>query len=91
MAERPKGNIYYEILIAVLAIVLILTILYPTQVWKSEDEVATVCHTRMEAIQSMEIQYIALNEQFIYTDSLPKMRDVVLADVSAQESSSYAS
>lgn len=84
MAERPKGNIYYEILIAVLAIVLIGTILYPTNVWKGESDIEKVCHTRMEAIQQLEIRYISLNEpDFIYTDNLSKLRDVVLSDPEA--------
>ena len=80
MSDKLKGNIFYEILIVVLVIVLIWTILYPTKVWENEAEVEKVCHTRMEAIQQMEFRYIGLNEDFVYTDSLPKLRQVVMAD-----------
>jgi hypothetical protein len=81
MAEKLKGNIFYEILIVILAIVLIWTILYPNKVWENEAELEKVCHTRMETIQNMEFRYIGLNQPYyIYTDSLPLLRDVVMSD-----------
>ncbi|MCK4826356.1 hypothetical protein KA005_62010, partial [bacterium] len=57
MAKKVKGNIFYEILIVVLAVILIGTIYYPSKTWKKEEEVELVCRTRMEFIHQLEILY----------------------------------
>jgi len=78
MAARPKGNIVYEILIAVLAVALVGAILYPGKVWKDEDELQDVCRNRMKVIHQMELFY--LGEINTYSDSLPEVKDKVLSD-----------
>ncbi len=78
MAERPRGNVVYEILIVVLVAALIAAILYPAKVWKSEDELQNVCRNRMDTIHQMELFY--LGETGIYSDSLPEVKDKVLSD-----------
>ena len=57
MAKKVKGNIFYEILIVVLAVVLIGTIYYPSKTWKREEEIELVCRTRMEFIHQLETLY----------------------------------
>lgn len=81
MADQPKGNIFFEIAILILVIALIGTILYPKQVWQKEDELETVCHARMEAIQYFELYYN--NVVLTYSDTLKKVKDTVLADEAA--------
>jgi len=81
MVERPKGNILYEILIAVLVIVLIGTILYPKKTWKKEAEFESVCQTRMETIQHLEIQF--LFNQNTYSDSVAEVIENIMADPGA--------
>jgi len=81
MVERPKGNLLYEILIVVLVFVLIGTILYPRKVWKNEEEMENVCHTRMETLQHLEVQY--LFNQNVYSDSISEVLENVRADEQA--------
>ena len=50
MAEKPKGNIIYEILIIVLVVALLATILYPSRVWQDEEEAERMCRSRIMAI-----------------------------------------
>jgi len=78
MAEKPKGNIFYEILIVVLIVLLIATILYPARVWKSEDELQNICRTRMETINEMELRYYP--KANTYTDSIPALINQTLSD-----------
>ena len=78
MAEKPKGNVFYEICIVILVVALIGTILYPSKVWKREEETQDVCRTRMETIHQMEMHYITKTNT--YTDSLPELKSVVLSD-----------
>jgi len=78
MAERPKGNVVYEILIVILVAVLAGAILYPAKVWKSEDKLQDVCRNRMKAIHQMELFYIG--KVNTYSDSLPEVKDKVLSD-----------
>lgn len=78
MAEKGKGNIWYEIGIVVLVLLLIWTILYPSSVWKEEKELTGICRTRMESIQQLELRYITLTNT--YTDSMKELIDVVTSD-----------
>ena len=79
MVSKPKGNLKYEIGIAILIIVLLGAILYPAMVWKQEDITTEVCHARMSAIQQIELQFLPKN-QYLYTDSLCKAIKVVKSD-----------
>ena len=78
MDLKPKGKFIYEVVIAVLAIALILTILYPANVWKLETEEEQVCQARMEAIQMIEYRYFPKENG--YTDSIPKLIASTLMD-----------
>ncbi|NQT25625.1 hypothetical protein HQ585_09740 [candidate division KSB1 bacterium] len=78
MADKPQGNILFEIIIAVLAIILIFTILYPQKVWNKEDVQESMCRARMDAILNLELQYN--NQVWTYSDSLEKVKDAVFAD-----------
>jgi len=73
MAERAKGSILYEILIVVFVVGLIFTIVYPSKVWKKEDELQNVCRARMSALQQLEYRYMENTDTF--TDSIPKLRE----------------
>lgn len=77
MADKPKGNVLYEVLIVVLAIVLMFTILYPQRIWHREDVQESICRTRMDAIHNLELQYI--NQVYTYSDSLDKVKNLVLS------------
>ncbi|MBN2030462.1 hypothetical protein JW824_09475 [bacterium] len=81
MAEKPKGSIIYEILIVILIAVLIGTILYPARVWENEEELQSVCQTRMETIQNMELFFYISDPSSgnTYTDSIPKLKEVVFS------------
>ena len=79
MVSKPKGNLKYEIGIAILVIVLLGAILYPAKVWKQEDITKEICQARMSAIQQIELQFLPKN-QYLYTDSLCKAIKVVKAD-----------
>jgi len=78
MAEKGKGNIWYEIGIVVLVLILVWTILYPSNVWKEEKELSSICRTRMESIQQLELRYITLTNT--YTDSMKELINVVTSD-----------
>ena len=78
MAKEGRGSLFYEILIAVLVVILIGTILYPARVWRKEEALRDVCRTRMETIQQMERQYLSLVNT--YSDSIPKVKEFVLAN-----------
>ena len=67
MAERPRGNIFYEIVILILIIGLIGTILYPSRVWQNEEELQDICRNRMDAIS--QLQY-GLIHQVVAPDNL---------------------
>lgn len=81
MADKPQGNLLYEILIVILAILLIFTILYPQKVWQREDIEESICRARMEAILNLELQY--MNQVWTYSDSLEKVKQKVLEDPNA--------
>ncbi|HHS13233.1 MAG TPA: hypothetical protein ENN03_05630 [bacterium] len=70
MAERPKGNLLYEILIVVLVIVLIGAIVYPANVWKHEEELQKNCRTRMEANHLIAQLYRNQFESYTLLDSM---------------------
>jgi hypothetical protein len=78
MAERARGNIFYEILIVILIIGLIGTILYPSKIWKSEEEFENICQSRMEALAQLEYNY--LQKYNAYSDSIPALKDELLLD-----------
>ena len=80
MADKPRGNVLYEICIVILVVALIATILYPSKVWQNEGELEAVCQARMDAIHQMEFRYIAIAESF--TDSIPVLKEVVFNDPS---------
>lgn len=82
MAERPKGNIIYEILIVILVAGLLAAILYPSRVWKTEATNENVCHARMDALYQMEVNF-RLSEANAYTDSVAMLRDYILSTPSA--------
>ena len=78
MAEKPKGNIIYEILIVILVVALLGTILYPSRVWRDEEEAERVCRSRMQAIQMMEYHYQgAMN---MYTSDVPELVTHILSN-----------
>jgi len=77
MAERPKGNIIYEILIVILVAGLLAAILYPSRVWKQEAAMENVCRARMDALYQMEVNF-RLSEADTYTDSVAWLRDYIM-------------
>ena len=77
MAEKPKGNIIYEIFIVILIVGLIGTILYPAKVWKTEEESQSICRARMETIHNMELIYISNSGTNTYSDNVSELREVV--------------
>ena len=81
MAERPKGNFWFELGIAVFTIALLFSILYPKKVWNKQKELQNICRTRMEAIQQAEFQYMSLTNT--YEDTLDKMMEVINQDMGA--------
>ncbi len=81
MAEKPKGNIVYEILIVILIVALIGAIIYPSRVWKNEEEIQDICRSRMETIHQIELRYIFKTNT--YSDSIPELRNTVLSDPTA--------
>lgn len=78
MFEKSKGSFIYEGIIAVLVIVLLWALIYPVKVWKKQDDMETICRSRMEAIQYLEYKY--LEKYYTYTDSFPKLLRNVTAD-----------
>ena len=78
MADKSRGSIFYEILIVILVVALIAAILYPSRVWNREEELEKACHTRMEAINTLEQRFLFIDHA--YTDSIPKLIDKVFAD-----------
>lgn len=78
MAEKPRGNIFYEIGIVLLIVCLIAAILYPSRVWEKEKELEDICRARMDAIQQLELSYLYLGN--VYTDTLSMVKPRVLAD-----------
>lgn len=81
MADRPKGNLFFEFIIVILVVALIGTILYPKMVWQKEDALEGICRSRMEAISSLEFGYI--NTVYSYNDTLRTIKDLVLSDIEA--------
>ena len=81
MADKPKGNIFFEFIIVILIVALIGTILYPKMVWQKEDAMETVCRTRMEAITFLEFGFI--NKVYTYSDTLDKVKELVMSDPDA--------
>ena len=81
MAERPKGNFWFELGIVVLTIALLFSILYPKKIWEKQKELQNVCRARMEAIQQAEFQYMSLMNT--YEDTLDKMMQVINQDMGA--------
>ncbi|MCD6115625.1 hypothetical protein J7K93_01295 [bacterium] len=71
MAEKARGSIFYEILIVVFVVGLIFSIVYPSGVWKKEDELQNVCRARMSALNHLEYRYMENTNTF--TDSIPKL------------------
>jgi hypothetical protein len=78
MVGQRKGNILYEILILILVAVLLATILYPSKVWKDEDESQKVCRIRMESIQDMELRYIS--KASTYSNDISEVVKTVISD-----------
>ena len=78
MAAKPRGNLFYEICIVVLIAALIGAIIYPSRIWQDEEELESICRTRMETIQQLEYGYI--NKTSTYSDSIPKVITEVLSD-----------
>jgi hypothetical protein len=78
MAEKPKGNLLYEILIVVLIVVLIGTILFPSRVWEKEEEMQRVCRTRMETVYRLEKLNIRKFNDF--THDISFLIDTLAAD-----------
>ena len=76
MAERPKGNILYEILIVILVAGLLGAIIYPSHVWKQETDQETVCRARMSALEQMELSY-RMSVANTYTDSMALLREYI--------------
>ncbi|MBN2417569.1 hypothetical protein JXO52_17160 [bacterium] len=85
MAVKAKGNIFYEILIVVLAVGLVAAILYPSKVWQGEAEAENVCRARMDAIYQMELRFQMMGD-YVYTDSLAMLKDTVFTDIQATQS-----
>lgn len=80
MAERARGNIFYEIIIVILIIGLIGSIIYPSMVWHNEEELQDVCRTRMETISLLEYYYQLKQSDVTYSDSIPALVDQLLSD-----------
>ena len=80
MAERARGNVFYEIIIVILIIGLVGSILYPSMVWHNEEEFQDVCRTRMETINQLEYFYMMKQSEPLYSDSIPALVNQLLSD-----------
>ncbi len=75
---RPKGSIFYEILIVILTIILILTIWYPKKVWQKLSRDEMLCHDRMHRVYDAEVLY---NYKYsTYSDTLDSVMKYVKTD-----------
>jgi len=75
---RPKGSIFYEILIVILTVILILTIWYPKKVWQKLDREEMLCHDRMHRVYDAEVLY---NYKYsTYSDTLDSVIKYVKTD-----------
>ena len=81
---KPKGSIVYKILIALLAVVLIGTIIYPKTLWDQEEKNVDACRENMVHILYAELVY--LNENATYTDTLEKAVDLSLPTLRENDS-----
>jgi len=81
MADRPKGNLWLELGIVVLTIALLFTILYPKKIWSEQEQLTSICRSRMEALQQMEYQY--LNIANTYEDTLDLLLSAIKQDTNS--------
>jgi Tfp pilus assembly protein PilE len=83
MAEdKVKGSRLYEFLIVVLAVVLVMSIIYPKKVMDQERSNMQICRERMSNIFSAELQYQKYNNT--YTDTLSKVINFLRTNLSYQ-------
>jgi hypothetical protein len=83
MAEdKVKGSRLYEFLIVVLAVVLVMSIIYPKRVMDQERSNMQICRERMSNIFSAELQYQKYNNT--YTDTLSKVINFLRTNLSYQ-------
>lgn len=73
--QRAKGNIFYEILIVVLAAALIGSIVYPKNLANHEEVNIEICRYRMVQVQKAALQYQKYNS--VYTDTLSLIFDFI--------------
>ncbi len=74
----PKGSIIYKFLILVLAVALVLTIIYPKQLWDMADKETKICQEHMDHILYAELTY--LSENNAYNDTLAKVVEFIKND-----------
>jgi len=92
-SAKAKGSIFLEILIVILIVALIATILYPSKIWKEEEQNTINCRKHMDQIFKAEMIFLKYHNN--YTDSLDQLvsffkedttkeviRDYYLADTS---------
>jgi hypothetical protein len=78
--EKPKGNIFYEILIVILTVVLIASILYPKKLKEGEEQNMQLARYRMDEILKAQLQYQKYNSR--YSDTLSKVLNFIKTDTS---------
>ena len=76
--EKPKGNIFYEILIVILTVVLVASIIYPKKIQEEEELNTQLAHYRMDEIFKAELQYQKYNSR--YNDTLSVVLDFIQND-----------
>lgn len=75
---KPKGNIFYEILIVILTVILVLSIWYPKKVWEKLDRNEMLCRDRMHRMYDAEVLY---NYKYsTYTDTLDSIVKYIKTD-----------
>ncbi|MFO7889030.1 MAG: hypothetical protein R6V04_01700 [bacterium] len=81
MIKKSKGSFIFELIIVILIVVLIWAILYPKKVWEKQENLQSICRSRLEALQQYEYQYYS--NYRTYSDSIPKLIQNVLDDSTA--------
>ncbi|MBN1542420.1 hypothetical protein JW992_09765 [candidate division KSB1 bacterium] len=79
---KPKGSIVYKVLIALLAVALVATIVYPKKLWQKEEVNTKACRENMVHILYAELVY--LNENPSYNDTLQNVVDFILSDTTGR-------
>ena len=75
---NPKGSIIYKILIAILAVALVFSLIYPEKLWKAEEQKTEQCRQNMTHILYAELVYLMETEA--YTDTVENAVNLIKND-----------